>query len=110
MILQIKTLKIKCFLPLNFAIIKICVAIRLAEDRTRMGGLYFRLSPSKTVDNKVIEFPRLLKKLRNRFLCIICFLVIILFSTGLHKSAFSTYTFGKLAFLLSVFSASMFRL
>ena len=61
MILQIKTLKIKYFLPLNFAIIKICVAIRLAEDRTRMGGLYFRLSPSKTVDNKVIEFPRLLK-------------------------------------------------
>ena len=33
-----KTLKIKSFVPFNFAITKICVAIRLAEDGTRMGG------------------------------------------------------------------------
>ena len=36
---QTKTLKIKSFLPFNFAVIKISVAICLAEDRTRMGGL-----------------------------------------------------------------------
>ena len=47
MISQTKTLKIKSFLPFNFAITKICVAIRLAEDGTRMGGIKFRLSPSK---------------------------------------------------------------
>ena len=32
MISQTKTLKIKSFLPFNFAITKICVAIRLAEN------------------------------------------------------------------------------
>ena len=36
---QTKTLKIKSFLPFNFAITKMHVAIRLAEDRTRMGGI-----------------------------------------------------------------------
>ena len=36
---QTKTLKIKSFLPFNFAISKTCVAIRLAEDGTRMGGI-----------------------------------------------------------------------
>ena len=36
----------KSFLPFNFAITKICVAIRLAEDETKMGGIQFRLSPS----------------------------------------------------------------
>ena len=39
MISQTKTLKTKSFLPLNLAITKICVAIRLAEDGTRMGGV-----------------------------------------------------------------------
>ena len=34
-----KALKIKYFLPFNFAITKICVAIRLAEDITRMGSI-----------------------------------------------------------------------
>ena len=43
---QIKPLKIKSFIPFNFAITKTCVAIRLAEDGTRMGGIQFRLSPS----------------------------------------------------------------
>ena len=38
MISQTKTLKIKSFLPFNFVITKICVAIRLAESGTRMGG------------------------------------------------------------------------
>ena len=47
MISQIKPLKIKSFLPFNFAITKICVAIHLAEDGTRMGGIYFRLFLSK---------------------------------------------------------------
>ena len=32
---QTKPLKIKFFLPYNFAFIKICVAIRLAENGTR---------------------------------------------------------------------------
>ena len=39
MISQTKTLKIKYFLPFNFALTKICVAIRLAEGGTRMGGV-----------------------------------------------------------------------
>ena len=34
-----KTLKIKSFLPFNFAITKICVAIHLAEDGTRMDSI-----------------------------------------------------------------------
>ena len=46
MISQIKPLKIKSFLPFNFAVTAICVAIRLAKDGTRMGGIWFRLSPS----------------------------------------------------------------
>ena len=37
MISRSKTLKINSFFPFNFAITKICVAIRLAEDGTRMG-------------------------------------------------------------------------
>ena len=39
MILQTKPIKLKSFLPFNFAITKICVAIRLAEDGTRLGGI-----------------------------------------------------------------------
>ena len=46
MISQTKTLKIKCFFPFNFAITKICVAICLVEDGTRMGGIQFCLIPS----------------------------------------------------------------
>ena len=53
MISQTKTLKIKSFFPLNFAITKICVAIRLAEDGTRMGGVQFRLSPSIQIYEKL---------------------------------------------------------
>ena len=36
---QTKPLKIKSFLPFNFAFTKICVVIRLAEDGTRMGSM-----------------------------------------------------------------------
>ena len=39
MISLTKPLKIKSFLPFNFAFTKICVAIGLAEDGTRMGGI-----------------------------------------------------------------------
>ena len=39
MISQTKPLKIKYFLPFNSAITKIYVAIRLAEDGTRMSGI-----------------------------------------------------------------------
>ena len=39
MISQTKPIKLKSFLPFNFAITKICVAIRLAEDGTRLGGI-----------------------------------------------------------------------
>ena len=46
MISQTKSLKIKSFLSFNFAITKICVAIHLAEDGTRMGGIKFQLSSS----------------------------------------------------------------
>ena len=46
MISQIKPLKIKSFLSFNFAITKICGAIYLADDKTRMDGIQFRLSPS----------------------------------------------------------------
>ena len=37
--LKTKPLKIKSLLPFNFAITKICVTIRLAEDGARMGGI-----------------------------------------------------------------------
>ena len=46
---QTKLFKTKSFLPFNFPIFNICVAIRLAEDGTRMGGIEFQLSPSKTL-------------------------------------------------------------
>ena len=36
---QTKPVKIKSFLPFNFEITTICVAIRLAEDGTRTGGI-----------------------------------------------------------------------
>ena len=42
-------LKINSFFPLNFAITKIRVEIRLAEDGTRMGGMQFQLFPSITL-------------------------------------------------------------
>ena len=38
MMSQTKPLKRKYFIPFNFAITKIFVAIRLAEDGTRIGG------------------------------------------------------------------------
>ena len=38
MILQTKPLKMRYFLPFNFGITKIRVAISLAEDGTKMGG------------------------------------------------------------------------
>ena len=38
MISQTKPLKKKSFLPFNLAITKTCVAIRLAEGGTRIGG------------------------------------------------------------------------
>ena len=39
MISQTKPLKVKSFIRFNLAITKICVAIRLAEDGTRLGGI-----------------------------------------------------------------------
>ena len=60
MISQTKPLKAKSFLPFNFSVTKICVAIRLAEDGTRMGGKYFQLSPS---NNLIHEFA--LTSVRN---------------------------------------------
>ena len=45
MILQAKPLKINYFLPFNFAINEICVAINLAENETRIGSIQFQLSP-----------------------------------------------------------------
>ena len=35
----INKVKIKPFLPFNFAITTICVVMRLAEDETRMDGI-----------------------------------------------------------------------
>ena len=39
MISETKPLKIKSFIPFNFAITKICVAIRLVEYGTKMGEI-----------------------------------------------------------------------
>ena len=39
LISQTKLPKMESFVPLNFAITKICVAMCLAEDETRMGGI-----------------------------------------------------------------------
>ena len=39
MVSQTERLKKKSFLPFNFTITKICVAICLAEDGTRMGDI-----------------------------------------------------------------------
>ena len=39
MVSQTEPLKRKSFLPFNFPVTNICVAIRLAEDGTRMGGI-----------------------------------------------------------------------
>ena len=51
---QTRPLQIKSFLPFNFSITNICVAIRLADDRTRMGSIYFQLSPSINLNNTQI--------------------------------------------------------
>ena len=51
MISQTQPLKIKSFLPFNFAITTISVAIRLAEDGTRMGGLLSRPEGDVTMRN-----------------------------------------------------------
>ena len=53
MISQTKPLKIKYFFLFNFAITKICVAIRLVEDGTRMGGIWFYLSPSLVLNESL---------------------------------------------------------
>ena len=46
MISQTKPLTTKSVVPFNFAITKISVVIHVAEDGTRMSGIYFQLSPS----------------------------------------------------------------
>ena len=47
----------------------------------------------------------------NLYFMYYSYVVVILFSTGLRKSVFSTYSFGKLVFRLSVFSVcSVFRI
>ena len=40
MISQTKPSKIKSFLPFDFAITKVCGTIHLAENGTRMGGIF----------------------------------------------------------------------
>ena len=40
-----KPLRSRSYLSFNFAIAKICVAIRLAKDGKRMGDIQFQLSP-----------------------------------------------------------------
>ena len=55
MISQTKPLK-KHFVSLNFAITKICVAVRLVEDGTRLGGIYFQLSPSNKNISHVVFY------------------------------------------------------
>ena len=41
-----KRLRSRSYPSFNFAIAKICVAIRLAKDGKRMGDIYFQLSPT----------------------------------------------------------------
>ena len=55
-----KSLKIKSFLPFNFAITEVCVAIRSAEDRTRIGDIWFQLYP-RSIKIKVLKV--LIKKI-----------------------------------------------
>ena len=55
MISQTKPLKIKSFLPFNFSITKICVAIRLAEDGTRMDGINYPLVSNHGEQRKIIS-------------------------------------------------------
>ena len=52
MISQTKPLKIKYLFPFNFVITKICVAILLARDGTRMDSTWFQLSPSRDLGLK----------------------------------------------------------
>ena len=52
MISQTKPLKIKYLFPFNFGITKICVAIFLARDGTRMDSTCFQLSPSRDLGLK----------------------------------------------------------
>ena len=56
-------------LSFNFAMTKICVAIRLAEDGTRMGGIQFRLSPSILLTDQISQ-PDCLYFLRYWVLCL----------------------------------------
>ena len=55
MISQTKPCRMKCFNLFDYAITKICVAIRLAEDGTRNGGIQFQLSPCNV--NVMARFP-----------------------------------------------------
>ena len=52
MISQTKALKKKSFFPLNFPITKTCVAVRLADDGTRMGGISPSISFNVTTEIK----------------------------------------------------------
>ena len=52
MISQTKPLKIIYLFPFNFVITKICVAILLARDGTRMDSTWFQLFPSRDLGLK----------------------------------------------------------
>ena len=53
--LTTQLLKTRSYLPFNFAVTKIRVAIRLVEDETRMGGIQFQLSPNNHFAFSVIR-------------------------------------------------------
>ena len=51
-----KPLKIKSLIPINFAITKTCIAVRLTGDGTRMGGISFQLYPSIKWEQEAYSF------------------------------------------------------
>ena len=60
-----RLLKTRCCYPRNISVFKFCVAIRLAEDRTKMGSIQFQLAPSLIINTIDINNYDTLNKLYN---------------------------------------------
>ena len=62
---KIRLLKTRSCYPRNISVLNICVAIRLAEDRTKMGGIQFQLAPSLIINTIGTNNYGTLNKLYN---------------------------------------------
>ena len=62
---KIRLLKTRSCYPRNISVLNICVAIRLAEDRTKMGGIQFQLAPSLMINTIDTNNYGTLNKLYN---------------------------------------------